>query len=186
MILYIDACARVNSRTRALADYLAGRLNGEIRHIYLCDKNITAMDGKAVDFRNAKCAAGEFDDAMFENAKLFSEADEIIIAAPFWDLSFPAVLKKYIESVCVTGVTFKYLDNGMPQGLCRAKKLYYVTTAGGQIFNESYGFGYISDLAKLMFGIPETVMFKAENLDIIGADVDAIMDSAKRAIDEAL
>ncbi len=186
MILYIDACARENSRTRLLADHLASRLGEKPERVVLYDKNIITLDGKAVDFRAEKCTAGDFDDEIFANAKQFASADTVILAAPFWDLSFPAVLKKYIESVCVTGVTFRYLENGMPQGLCRAKKLYYVTTAGGPIFNESYGYGYIKDLAQLMFGIPETVMFKAENLDIVGADVDAILENAKREIDRSL
>ena len=40
------------------------------------------------------------------------EADTVVIAAPFWDLSFPAILKKYIEAVTVAGITFRYSDQG--------------------------------------------------------------------------
>ena len=36
----------------------------------------------------------------------------IVIAAPYWDLSFPAVLKTYLEQINVLGVTFDYSDDG--------------------------------------------------------------------------
>ena len=41
---------------------------------------------------------------MFDLAKQFAEADEVIIAAPFWDLSFPAALKQYFEQINVLGI----------------------------------------------------------------------------------
>lgn len=47
------------------------------------------------------------------------------------DLSFPARLKIYLENIYVTGIVSKYDENGRPRGLCRAERLYYVTTAGG-------------------------------------------------------
>ena len=41
---------------------------------------------------------------MFDLASQFQQADEIVIAAPYWDLSFPAILKLYLENIYVTGV----------------------------------------------------------------------------------
>ena len=41
-------------------------------------------------------------------AKQFAGADTIVIAAPFWDLSFPAILKTYIENIYVTGIVSRY------------------------------------------------------------------------------
>ena len=64
----------------------------------------------------------------------------------------------------------------MPQGLCRANKLTYVTTAGGPIFSENFGYGYVRALATTFFGIKETRMIKAENLDIRGADVERLLN----------
>lgn len=75
---------------------------------------------------------GKFDDPMFRYAKQFANADEIVVAAPFWDLSFPAKLKIYLEQIAVAGITFRY-TNGRPTGLCKAKKLTYITTSGGPI-----------------------------------------------------
>ena len=50
--------------------------------------------------------------------------DIIVIGAPFWDLSFPAILKIFIENIYVTGLVTKFGENGKPVGLCKAKKLY--------------------------------------------------------------
>ena len=35
-----------------------------------------------------------------------SGGGRIVVAAPFWDLSVPAVLKVYIENISADGVTF--------------------------------------------------------------------------------
>ena len=71
-----------------------------------------------------------------------------MIAAPFWDLSFPASLRQYLEQVNVPGITFRYTEEGIPVSLCRARRLYYVTTAGGYYFPEEYGYGYVKALAE--------------------------------------
>ena len=46
---------------------------------------------------------GELTHPRFRYAHQFKNADRIVIAAPFWDLSFPALLKVYIENVSVQG-----------------------------------------------------------------------------------
>jgi FMN-dependent NADH-azoreductase len=81
------------------------------------------------------------------------------------------------------GVTFVYSPDGVPVGLCRAEKLYYVTTAGGPVSDDSFGYGYVRALAEGFYGIPETRLVKAEGLDVIGADVEAILRRAEREID---
>ena len=102
-------------------------------------------------------------------ANQFARADEIVIAAPFWDLSFPAALKQYFEQINVLGITFMYTPEGLPKGLCRASKLYYVMTAGGMYVPEEYGFGYVRALARNFYGIEDVKLIKAVGLDIAGA-----------------
>ena len=84
----------------------------------------------------------------------------------------------------MSGVTFRYGNNGVPQGLCRAKRLIYVTTAGGPIF-QNFGFSYVEALAKGFYGIQDVRLVKAEGLDIWGADPRAILEQAKRDYLEA-
>ena len=116
---------------------------------------------------------------MFYLANQFAKADEIIIAAPFWDLSFPAALKQYFEQINVIGVTFRYTPEGVPKGLCRAKRLTYITTAGGEYVPDEYGFGYVKALAQNFYGIRDVNLIKATGLDIVGADVEKIINSVK-------
>jgi FMN-dependent NADH-azoreductase len=74
----------------------------------------------------------------------------------------------------VTGIVSEYAENGTPRGLCRAKELYYVTTAGGP-YDPTYSYGYVESLAKNFFGIPATHLVKAEMLDITGNDAEEIL-----------
>lgn len=181
-ILFVDACPRDESRTRVLAEALLGRLEGEITHLRLNDCDMATLDNDAIIKRGADCDAGNFDGSYYIYAKEFAAADIIVIAAPYWDLSFPAVLKKYIETVSVTGITFTYSDEGAPVGLCKAEKLFYVTTAGGPIFSDEFGYGYIRAMAQGMYGIGNCQQFKAENLDIYGNDVQAILNETLEEI----
>ena len=119
---------------------------------------------------------------MFELARQFSKAETIVIAAPYWDLSFPAALKQYLELINVVGITFKYSKDGVPVGLCKANRLFYVTTAGGYYVPEEYGFGYIKALAQNYYGIQDVRQITAIGLDIEGADVEAIMRAAEDTV----
>jgi FMN-dependent NADH-azoreductase len=182
MVLFINACVRKESRTKDLADYLLSKLNEPYEEIYLNSINLPIVDEDFLRRRDRLIADRDFSDPMFDLAKQFAEADNIIIAAPFWDMSFPAVLKQYFEQINVLGITFYYTPEGIPIGLCRAKCLTYVTTVGGNYFPEEYGPGYVKALAQSFYGISEFRLIKATGLDIIGADVDTIIDSVKNEL----
>ena len=126
---------------------------------------------------------GNYADQMFDFARQFANADAIVIAAPFWDLSFPAVLKTYLEQINVVGITFRYTPEGVPVGLCQAKKLYYVTTAGVEFFPEEYGFGYVRALARNFYGIEDVELIQAVGLDIEGASVEEILRECEEEIE---
>lgn len=185
MTLFIDACTRNNSRTRELAQHLLDKFSDDIQTLELYKTTLPELDEKAIYERETACSENDENNFFIKLAKQFTSADIIVIAAPFWDLSFPAILKKYIEDISIVGQTFTYSPDGRPIGLCSAKKLYYVTTAGGKIRSYEYGYGYIKALVTEMFGISETECFSAENLDIIGYDADKIMKDAKLVIDNS-
>ena len=123
----------------------------------------------------------DFSNDIFELAKQFVDADVIVLATPYWDLMFPAVVKNYFENITVNGLTFAYSENGIPYGLCKAKRLIYVTTSGGPIIY-NFGFDYVSALAKNFYGIKEVCCIKAEGLDVYGANVAKIIEDAKQSI----
>lgn len=114
---------------------------------------------------------------MFRYARQFAAADKIVIAAPLWDLSFPAQLKVYLENIYVTGIVTKYSDAGQTVGLCRASELSYVTTSGGP-FDGRFGYEYWKTIAQDCFGIPRVKLLMAENLDIEGADAKKLVSDA--------
>ena len=183
-VLFVNACVRKESRTKRLADYLLSKLSCEVKEVRLENIDFPAASENFLAERDRLLQSGNFGAPMFTLAREFAAADTIVIAAPFWDLSFPAALKQYFEQITVLGITFRYSDEGVPMGLCKAKNLYYVTTAGGTIFSESYGFGYVQALAQGFYGIPDVKCIKAEGLDIVGCDVEKILSEAMAAIDE--
>lgn len=181
MILFINACVREGSRTAILSKALLSKL-GDYEEVKLENIYFPKTDEAFLKKRDSLIASSTFDDSMFALARQFAKADIIVIGAPYWDLSFPAVLKQYIEHINVVGVTFEYTSEGIPNGLCRASKLYYVMTAGGTYVPEEFGFGYIKSLAENFYGIKEIELIKATGLDIYGADEEAILKEVARVL----
>ena len=95
---------------------------------------------------------------------------DIVIGVPYWDLSFPAAFKTYLEHVSVCELTFHYTEDARCEGICKAKRITYITTCGGFVEGANFGYEYIVGIAK-MFGIPEVRFVAAEGLDIVGIDV---------------
>lgn len=184
MTLYINCCVRAESRTNRLAKAVLKKLGDKYTELKLYEQNLRPLDAEALSYRTSLIEKGDYGDKMFDLAKQFAAADKIVIAAPYWDLSFPAPLKTYIENIYVTGIVSAYGNDGMPVGLCRARALYYVTTAGGP-YEPAYSYGYFENLAKSFFGIPETRLIKAEMLDITGNDAEQILNSAIEQVFES-
>ena len=178
MVLFVDACVREDSRTKKLASALLTKLNEDTVHVPLKEISFDITDDIYLKKRDNLIAKGALDDDMFALARQFANANTIVIAAPYWDLSFPAMLKQYIEAINVLGITFEYTEEGFPKGLCKAEKLYYIMTAGGNYVPEEFGFGYIKALAQNFYGIRDVELIKATGLDIMGADSEAILCEA--------
>ena len=183
-ILFINACVRKESRTRRLAEALLHKLGKPFEEVRLNEIPFPIVDEDYLHMRDQRIREGDFGSPVFALARQFSEAETIVIAAPYWDLSFPAALKQYIELINVLGITFRYTDEGVPVGLCRANRLYYVATAGGCYVPEAFGFGYIKALAQNFYGIRDVRLIQAVGLDINGADVQAILKSAEETLSD--
>ena len=180
-LLFVNACVRGNrSRSLKLARrFLEGwqkaHPDGAITEVDLCKDRPVPQYTEVLAERDELWAAGRLDHPMFDLARQFAEADTLVIAAPFWDLSFPASLRQYLEQVNVPGITFRYTEEGIPVSLCRARRLYYVTTAGGYYFPEEYGYGYVKVLPENFYGISDVRLIRAAGLDIEGIDAEQIL-----------
>ena len=177
-ILFINACVRENSRTLELANCLIKKLSGKIEEVKLYEEELLPLSLRELEIRDKANITKDFSNPVFSLAKQFACAETIVIAAPYWDLMFPAVLKNYLEKITVNGITFTYSEKGIPQGLCKGKTLYFVTTAGGPIY-QNFGYDYVNALAKTFYGIKQVKFISAEGLDVYGANVEQILDKAK-------
>ena len=182
-ILFVNACVRENSRTLALARRVLSHLDGTVVEYNLESAGLRPLTRETLAKRDALLAAGDRTDPMLDPALAFAAADEIVLAAPYWDLSFPASVKTWIEQINCVGLTFAYGPDDLPYGLCRAKRLFYVMTAGGPILPPNEGYSYVDTLCKTFYGIPTVQLFSAACLDIRGADVPALLSKAEAEID---
>lgn len=101
--LFINACVRENSRTLLLAQHLLHKLGGEIEAVDLPAQNIQPLDSPALAERERLIRQKSYTAPKLQYARRFAVADVVVIAAPFWDLSFPALLKNYLEAITVSG-----------------------------------------------------------------------------------
>ena len=183
-ILFVNACVKreADSRTHSLAQaYLKKVLETQDCRITTVDLEETVLlplTGKSLAEREKAIADHDFSGPAFDLARNFATADEVVIAAPYWDMSFPASLKLYVEQLCVNKLTFCYNEKGMPCGLTNIKRSVYLTTAGGYIGKNNFGFDYIKGIFSTLFGIDDISFFSAEGLDVYGNDPEKILSEA--------
>lgn len=126
--------------------------------------------------RDALAGIRCFDAPVYDLARQFRAADRIVVAAPFWDLTFPAALRTYIEYISANGLTYHYEVDGC-HGDCRAEKLVYLTSGGDVERSESLGVLYWKQLSA-MFGIPAFDHVFAGGLDLDPARTAEILAEA--------
>ncbi|MBQ2753547.1 MAG: NAD(P)H-dependent oxidoreductase [Firmicutes bacterium] len=183
-LLFIDACLRgEKSRTKIICEKVIGDIKAQYKNIDVETVDLKSLPIKALfeeDLarRDALIEKGDLSD--FGLAKQFADADIIVVGAPYWDLSFPAALKVYIENIAVNTIAFHYTEHGQ-EGLCKAEKAYYVTTGGGYMQGAEFGYQYIKGVFGL-FGIKDVSYIGAEGLDIWGNDVDKIIEETIKGI----
>lgn len=171
--LFINACIKKDSKTLAVAKKLLKDKLKVASQVVLQEQKLVPLNSKTLAKRDKLLKNGQLNHKSFNLANQFANASEIIIATPFWDLAFPSLLKIYLENITVGGITFCY-DNGIPKGLCKAKKLIFITTAGGKIFDD-FGFSYIKSLATNLFGIKQVEGYKVENTDVLCLDSTTVL-----------
>lgn len=193
-VLYIKANAKPSnqSRTFRIADrfievYRQNHPQDEVITLDLYKKGITFLTEEAVT--NHGAAEKDRNHPVLKYAYQFLEADKFVFAEPLWNLGVPAILKAYIDYISVAGITFKYTAQG-PVGQCQGKKAVNITTRGGNYSQQpmaDYEMGdrYLKTILGFL-GITDYTTIAAENLDVVGQDVEAIIGNAiKQAEDLA-
>lgn len=166
-LLYIDACTRnAESRTKRIAEPVIESLRNsyDITTLTLNDLDLTVVQEELIRKRNG----GDVDPTVMRWAETVRDADRIVIAAPFWDMSFPAALKVFFELCSIFNVTFTS-DNKTCHGNCKAEKLLYITTRGMNIATGDpleQATPYLKALSWL-WGIGPLQVIAAQNMDYV-------------------
>jgi len=188
-VLFINACIRNPGKSRTyqlcrtfLDEYADINPGFSLDEVDLTKMTLPFFDDAAITRRDRLIDMGKTDSTIFRYAKQFALADRIVIGAPYWDLSFPAILKAYVEHISCRDITFRNTPTGIA-GLCNAEKLVYITAVGGYIEHQAnLGAEYIQSLCKIMYGIELFEAVYAEGLDIEPNDPAEIMrDAVKKA-----
>ncbi len=183
-LLYIDACIRdEQSRTKRIATPIVEALKQkyEVQTLVINDLDLSIVKKELV----TKRTNGDIDPQVMSWAESVRDADRIVIAAPFWDMSIPAALKNFLELCSIFDVTFKS-DDKTCYGNCKAEKMLYITTRGmdidtGDVLEQ--GSSYLKALSWL-WGIGPLEVVSAQNMDYLSET--EIEERIRKAISEGL
>lgn len=183
-LLYIDACIRdEQSRTKRIATPIIEALKQkyEVQTLVINDLDLSIVKKELITKRNN----GDIDPQVMSWAESVRDADRIVIAAPFWDMSIPAALKNFLELCSIFDVTFKS-DDKTCYGNCKAEKMLYITTRGmdintGDVLEQ--GSSYLKALSWL-WGIGSLEVVSAQNMDYLSER--EIEERISKAISEGM
>ena len=184
-LLFVNCCISqrgASSRTLALAEaYLAAfRIKcPEAEVETVTPEQMLALkpfDEEMLNERDTLAKAGTFDAPVYVLARQFAAADHIVVAAPYWDMSYPAALRTYIEYISANGLAYHYEADGC-HGDCAAERLVYLTSGGDFEHEDSVGVVHWRQLCGL-FGIGQFDYVFAGGLDIDPAKTPALLESA--------
>lgn len=168
-LIFIDACMRAGSRTKQIAMPIIAELRKRysVETVDLTKNIYPVADNCTLEDRNQGVVPADH----VNLAKKIAAADRIVIAAPFWDMSFPSALKVFFENMSLFGVTFDTNEKEC-YGLCKAEKVMYITTRGmniatGDLLEQATP--YIKALSHL-WGLGELTVIAAQNMDYSSAE----------------
>ena len=179
-VLYIKANIKQEGESRTfkvsdsfVEEYKKNNPNDEVVVLDLYKENIDFLRPEDLGVIFGPKNEESKNNPKLKYAYQFAEADKYIIAAPMWNLSFPAILKAYIDYVSVAGITFKYTAEG-PVGLLGGKKALHITSRGGVYGDSPFEMGdkYLRTIFGF-YGIQDIQTIAVEGVDIVGVDVDA-------------
>ncbi|MPM20851.1 FMN-dependent NADH-azoreductase [bioreactor metagenome] len=193
-VLYIKANVKPagKSKTFQVADhfieqYKKSNPEDEIITLDLYEEKVDFLTGEDIAAVFGQKTEESKNHPILKYAYQFLAADKYVVAAPFWNLGLPAILKAYLDYICITGITFKYTESG-PVGLCQGKKAVHIVSRGGNYMEgPATGFEMGDRYLRVLFGflgITDFSTIAIEGVDIIGVDVEKLMNKALKSADE--
>lgn len=175
-MIFVNACIREeDSRTLRIAKDILKNENIE-------EIDLNKMNLLPYTYSNNPVMHG-IKDEFIDLSKKIANSDGLIIAAPFWDMSFPALLKVFLEKLSIVDVMFK--DTGETcLGIAKCPFMFLITTRGMNIDDESpleQATPYLKALCEL-WGIKKFDSISAYNLDYSSSSI--VEEKIKNAIKE--
>lgn len=187
-VLYIKANAKPDEDSRTsrvsngfVEEYKRSHPEDEVITLDLYKENIGFLTEEDVALHNVEPGQGK-NHPVLKYAYQFLETDKVIISAPFWNLSFPAILKAYLDYITVGGITFQYTSQGPVGMCCDGKKVIHFVTRGGEYSQEPLSSFELGDrYLRTIFGflgIQDFTTFALENMDRSSTDVELVIEQA--------
>lgn len=168
-ILFINSCYNEEkSRTIYLANKLFEKFDidskFDFEEIKLKDLHLLPLSEEKLKVRFDLANKKLFDMEMLTYSKKILSADVVVIAAPFYDFSYPSILKLFIENVSMPNLMYTYTKDGY-EGFARGRKFIYITTRGSEL-PDSEDFGYLNlDRMFKLFGFKESQLISFGGTD---------------------
>lgn len=169
--------------------------NDTVETFDIYNENVPLIDGTVLSAWGKLAAQAELteDEAkavgrMNQILEQFLSADKVVFATPMWNLSFPPMLKAYIDNLVIAGKTFKYNEQGQPVGLVENKKVLHIFSSGG-VYSEgpaqSWDFTNPFLQSILAFiGITDYSVVRVEGMNAFADKVDEIVAASKQKVEE--
>ena len=146
-VLFVNGCNNATSYTHQIAsvfvdEYSKCHKDDDIITRNLYEEDIKFLTIEDINERTKENFDLEPEREIFKYVKEFLEADKIIIAAPFWNLSIPAIMHAYLEHIAVPNITHIPAKQGTV-GLCQSKKVVHIVTRGIYSSKIEYGDSYL-------------------------------------------
>lgn len=113
----------------------------------------------------------------------FLEADVVVVGAPMYNFSIPSTLKAWIDRIAVAGRTFRYNEQGQPEGLAGGKQVVIASSRGG--FHQDSGLDFQEPYLRKLFGflgVRDVAFVRAEGLSVSPEQRAAAMEAALSAL----
>ena len=111
-----------NSVSRILTDRILGQLEAASPDSQVIHRDLVADPLDHLTF------------AAFADTSVIDEflaADTIVIGAPMYNFTLPSQLKAWLDRILVAGQTFRYSEDGRPEGLVGDKRVIIALSRGG-------------------------------------------------------
>ncbi|MBM7646163.1 FMN-dependent NADH-azoreductase [Scopulibacillus daqui] len=167
----------------------------EIERVNLYEDSIPLIDGVVLSAWEKAASGLPFNEneqaavnRMEEILEQFISADAYVFVTPMWNLSFPPMLKAYIDNIVIARRTFEYTPEG-PKGLMTNKKVLHIQSRGG-IYSEGpavemeFTNKYLQTVLAFI-GITDFEHLFVEGMNAFPDKAEAILDEAKIKAEKA-